>query len=108
MRSPVQASNKKLYEREVLEALLKSGQNELISEGRPLAVNHFVKEKIRHFSKKTLELIEVCTVHIPEATIGLVSDCMSVLSAESDLPSYFKVFEKLEKSQCYKTHSLDA
>jgi hypothetical protein len=97
--SPVQASNMKLYEKEALEALLESGQNELISEGSPLAVNHFVKEKIRHFSKETLDLIEVCIVHIPEATLGLVSDCLSVLSAESDLPSFIKVFERLESSQ---------
>jgi hypothetical protein len=98
MRSPVQASNKKLYEKEVLDALLKSGQNELISEGSPLAVNHFVKEEIEHFSKETLELIEVCIVRMPEATLGLVSDCLSVLSAESDLPSFIKVFERLESS----------
>jgi hypothetical protein len=99
MRSPVQASNTKLYEKEVLEALLKSGQNELISEGCPLTVNHFVKEKIRHFSKETLELIEVCIVRQPEATVGLVSDCLSVLSAESDLPSFLRVFERLESGQ---------
>jgi hypothetical protein len=99
MRSPVQASNTKFYEKEVLEALLKSGQNELISEGTPLAVNHFAKEKIRHFSKETLELIEVCLVRQPEASLGLVSDCLSVLSAESDLPSFLKVFERLESGQ---------
>jgi hypothetical protein len=99
MRSPVQASNKKLYEKEVLEALLKSGHNELISEGSPLAVNQFVKEEIEHFSKETLELIEVCIVHIPEATLGFVSDCLSVLSAETDLPSFIKVFERLDSSQ---------
>jgi hypothetical protein len=99
MRSPVQASNKKLYEKEVLEALLKSGQNELISEGSLLTELHFVKEKIRHFSKETLELIEVCIVQMPEATLGLVSDCLSVLNAESDLPSFIKVFERLESSQ---------
>jgi hypothetical protein len=52
MRSPVQATNAKLYEKEVLEALLQAKVD-------PLAVNHFVKEKIRHFSKETLELIEV-------------------------------------------------
>jgi hypothetical protein len=90
--------NKKLYEKEVLEALLQSGPNELISEGSPLAVSHFVKEKIRHFSKETLELIEVCIVRMPEATLGLVSDCLSVLCAESDLPSFIKVFERLESS----------
>jgi hypothetical protein len=99
MRSPVQASNTKLYEKEVLEALLKSGQNELISEGSPPAELMFLKEEIRHFSKETLELIEVCIVRQPEATVGLVSDCLSVLSAESDLPSFLKVFEKLESSQ---------
>jgi hypothetical protein len=99
MRSPVQACNTKLYEKEVLEALPKSGQNELISEWSPLAVNHFVKEEIRHFSKETLELIEVCIVRMPEATVGLVSDCLSVLSAESDLPSFLKVFERLESGQ---------
>jgi hypothetical protein len=71
----------------------------LISEGSPLAVNHFVKEEIEHFSRETLELIEVCIVRMTEATLGLVSDCLSVLSAESDLPSFIKVFEKLEKSQ---------
>jgi hypothetical protein len=97
MRCPVQASNTKLYEKEVLEALLKSGQNELISEGSPLTVSHFVKEDIRHFSKETLELIEVCLVHMPEATLELVSDCLSVLSAESDLPSFLKVFQRLER-----------
>jgi hypothetical protein len=59
MRSPVQASNTKLYDKEVLEALLESGHNELICEATPLAINHYVKEKIRHFSKETLELIEV-------------------------------------------------
>jgi hypothetical protein len=99
MRSPVQASNTKLYEKEVLEDLLKSGQNELISDGSPLAVNHFVKEKIRHFSNETLELIEVCIVRMPEATLGLVSDCLSVLSDENDMPSVIKVFERLERSQ---------
>jgi hypothetical protein len=99
MRSPVQASNTKLYEKEVLEALLKSGQNELISEGSPLAVSHFAKEEIRHFSKETLELIEVCLVRQPEATLELVSDCLSVLSVESDLPSFLKVFEKVESGQ---------
>jgi hypothetical protein len=99
IRSPVQASNTKLYEKELLEALLKSGQNDLVAEGSPLTVNHFVKEKIRHFSKETLELIEVCIVRMPEATLGLVSDCLSVLSAESDLPSFIKVFERLESSQ---------
>jgi hypothetical protein len=99
MRSPVQASNTKLYEKEVLEALLKSGQNELISEGSPLTVNHFGKEEIRHFSKETLELIEVCIVRQPETTVGLVSDCLSVLCPESDLPSFLKVFEKVESSQ---------
>jgi hypothetical protein len=83
----------------VLEALLKSGQNELISEGSPLAVNDSVKEKIRHFSRETLELIEVCIVRIPEATLGLVSDCLSVLTAESDLSSFIKVFERLESNQ---------
>jgi hypothetical protein len=83
----------------VLEALMMSGQNELISEGSPLAVNQFVKEEIEHFSKETLELIEVCIVDIPEATLGLVSDCLSVLSAESDLPSFIKVFETLENTQ---------
>jgi hypothetical protein len=95
----VQASNTKLYEKEVLETLPQSGQNELISERSHLAVNHFVKEKIRHFSKETLELIEVCIVRMPEATLGLVSDCLSVLSAESDLPSFIKVFERLDSSQ---------
>jgi hypothetical protein len=99
MRSPVQASNTKLYEKEVLEALLKSGQNELISEGSPLTLSHFVKEKIRHFSKETLELIEVCLVRMPEASLALVSDCLSVLSAESDLPSFLRVFERLESGQ---------
>jgi hypothetical protein len=99
MRSPVVASNKKLYEKEVLEALLKSGQNELISEGSPLTELHFLNEKIRHFSKETLELIEVCIVHMPEATLGLVSDCLSMLSAESDLPLFNMVFERLESSQ---------
>jgi hypothetical protein len=99
IRSPVQASNKKLYEKEVLEALLQSGQKELISEGSPLTVNHFVKEKIRHFSKETLELIEVCIVRMPEASLGLVSDCLSVLSAESDLLSFIKVLERLESMQ---------
>jgi hypothetical protein len=62
-------------------------------------VSHFVKEKVRHFSKETLELIEVCIVRMPEATLGLVSDCLSVLSAESDLPSFIKVFEGLESCQ---------
>jgi hypothetical protein len=99
MRSPVQASNTKLYEKEVLEALLKSGQNELISEGSPPAELVFLKEEIRHFSKETLELIEVCIVRQPEATVGLVSDCLSVLSVESDLPSFLKVFERLESVQ---------
>jgi hypothetical protein len=99
MRSPVQACNKKLYEKEVLEDMLKSGQNELISEGSSLAELHFVKENIEHFSKETLEMIEVCIVRMPEATLGLVSDCLSVLSAESDLPSFIKVFERLESSQ---------
>jgi hypothetical protein len=99
MRSPVQASNLKLYEKEVLEALLQSGQNELISERSSLAVNNFVKEKIRHFSKETLELIEVCIIRMPEATLGLVSDCLSVLTAESDLPSFIKVFKSLECNQ---------
>jgi hypothetical protein len=92
MRSPVQATNAKLYEKEVLEDLLQAKVD-------PLAVNHFVKEKIRHFSKETLELIEVCIVRMPEATLGLVSGCLSVLSAESDLPSFIKVFERLESSQ---------
>jgi hypothetical protein len=36
---------------------------------------------------------------MPEATLGLVSDCLSVLSAESDLSSFIKVFERLESSQ---------
>jgi hypothetical protein len=99
MRSPVQASNTKLYEKEVLEALLKSGQNELISEGSPLTELNYLKEDIRHFSKETLDLIEVCLVRMPEATLELVSDCLSVLSAESDLHSFLKVFMKLEKGQ---------
>jgi hypothetical protein len=99
MRSPVQASNTKLYEKEVLEALLKSGQNELISEVSPLAVSNFAKEEIRHFSKETLELIEVCLVRQPETSLELVSDCLSVLSTESDLPSFLKVFERLESGQ---------
>jgi hypothetical protein len=92
MRSPVQASNAMLYEKEVLEALLQS-------EIDPQAVSHFVEEKIRHFSKETLELTEVCIVSMPEATLSLVSDCLSVLSAESDLPSFIKVFERLENTQ---------
>jgi hypothetical protein len=92
MRSPVQATNAKLYEKEGLEALLQAKVDSL-------AVNHFVKEKIRHFSKETLELIEVCIARMPEATLGLVSDCLSVLSAESDLSSFIKVFERLESSQ---------
>jgi hypothetical protein len=92
MRSPVEASNAKHYEKEVLEALLQSGVD-------PLAVNNFVMEKIRHFAQETLELIEVCIVRMPEATLDLVSDCLSVLSAESDLPSFIKVFERLERSQ---------
>jgi hypothetical protein len=99
MQNPVQASNTKLYEKEVLEALLGSGENELISEGETLVVNHYVKKKIRHFSKETLELIEVCIMSMPEVTLGLVSDCLSVLSAESDLPSFIKVFERLENTQ---------
>jgi hypothetical protein len=99
MGSPVQASNKKLYEQQVLEALLKDGQ--MKSEGSSLMAFEFLREEIGHFSKETLELIEVCLVHKvdPEATLTLVSDCLSVLSPESDLSFFLRVFEKVESSQ---------
>jgi hypothetical protein len=99
MRSPVQASNKKLYEQQVLEALLKDGQ--MKSEGSSLIALEFFREEIGHFSKETLELIEVCLVRKvdPETTMSLVSDCLSVLNPESDLGFFLRVFEKVENSQ---------
>jgi hypothetical protein len=102
MLCPVQAGDKKLYEKHVLETLLKEGQ--MTSEGGLLAEFHYLKEEIGHFSKETLELIEVCLVHKvdPEATLDLVSDCLSVLSPEIDISYFLKVFEKLENSQLPK------
>jgi hypothetical protein len=99
MGSPVQASNKKLYEQQVLEALLNDGQ--MTSEGSSLIAFEFFREEIGHFSKETLELIEVCLVRKvdPETTMSLVSDCLSVLSPESDLSFFQRVFEKVENSQ---------
>jgi hypothetical protein len=99
MRSPVQANNKKLYERQVLEDLLKEGQ--MANEGNSLIALEFFREEIEHFSKETLELIEVCLVHKvdPETTLSLVSDCLSVLSPEIDLGFFLKVIEKVESSQ---------
>jgi hypothetical protein len=99
MRSPVQAGNKKLYEQQVLEALLKDGQ--MTNEGSSLIALEFLREEIRHFSKETLELIEVCLVRKvePEATLSLVSDCLSVLSPETDIFFFLRVFEKVESSQ---------
>jgi hypothetical protein len=102
MKSPVQASDRKLYDKVVLEALLNSKQrrNELVAEGSPLTELYYLKEEIVHFSKETLEHIEVCLVHKvePEATLSLVSDCLAVLSPETNLPSFLKVFEKVEAS----------
>jgi hypothetical protein len=115
MRSPVQASNKKLYEKEVLQAL-EGHEDEEIEferdyraqlrferevEGVYHAELHFVKEEIVRYSKETLELIEACLVHKvdPEATLSLVSDCLSVLSPEIDLGFFLRVFEKVENSQ---------
>jgi hypothetical protein len=102
MLCPVQAGNKKLYERHVLETLLKEGQ--MTSEGGLLTELHYLKEEVRHFSKETLELIEVCLVRKvdPEATLDLVSDCLSVLSPEIDISFFLKVIEKLENSQLPK------
>jgi hypothetical protein len=70
-------SNKKLYELHVLETLLKEGQ--MTSEWSAIAELHYLKEEIGHFSKETLQLIEVCIVHKVdlEATLSLVSDCLS-------------------------------
>jgi hypothetical protein len=102
MLCPVQAGDKKLYEKHVLETLLKEGQ--MTSEGGFLTELHYLKEEIRHFSKETLELIEVCLVRKvdPGATLDLVSDCLSVLSPEIDISFYLKVIEKLENSQLPK------
>jgi hypothetical protein len=99
MRSPVQASNKKLYEQQVLEALLKDGQ--MTTEGSSLIAYELFREEIGHFSKETLELIEVCLIRKvdPETTLSLVSDCLSVLSPESDINFFLKVFEKVDNSQ---------
>jgi hypothetical protein len=98
MSCPKQASNKKFYEQHVLEALVKEGQ--MTSEGGSIIELEFLREEIRHFSKETLELIEVCLVHKvdPEATLSLVSDCLSVLSPDHDLSFFLRVFEKVENS----------
>jgi hypothetical protein len=102
MLCPVQAGDKKLYEKHVLETLLKEGQ--MTSEGSSFTELEFFREEIRHFSKETLELIEVCLVRKvdAEATLDLVSDCLSVLSAETDISFFLKVIEKLENSQLPK------
>jgi hypothetical protein len=102
MLCPVQAGNKKLYDKQVLETLLKEGQ--MTNEGGLLTELHYFKEEIGHFSKETLELIEVCLVRKidPEATLDLVSDCLSVLSPETEISFFLKVIEKLESSQLPK------
>jgi hypothetical protein len=71
----------------------------VIAEGNTLTELHL--KKIVPFIKETLEDLEVCLVHKvePEATLSLVSDCLAVLSPETDLPSFLKVFEKVETSQ---------
>jgi hypothetical protein len=99
MRSPVQAGDNRLCEKQVLETLLKEGQ--MTSDGSSLAVLVFFREDTRHFSQETLEQIEICIIQKvnPEATLDLVSDCLSVLSPESDLSSFLRVFQTLENSQ---------
>jgi hypothetical protein len=101
MKSPVQASDRELYEKEVL-ALINPNQrqSQLISEATPPTELHFFKEEIVNFSKETLEHIEVCLVNKVEleATLSLVSDCLAVLNPETDLPSFLKIFEKVEAS----------
>jgi hypothetical protein len=75
MRSPVQASNRRLYEKEVLEALLKSGQNELISEGSTFTELNYLKENIRHFSKDTLKLMKCALSYLKSLWVLCQTAC---------------------------------
>jgi tetratricopeptide (TPR) repeat protein len=96
---PVQAKDRNIYEKRVLEEWLKSNSTSPAT-GEPMStapseVLQERKGKVRAFSEHALEVLGPCIrINVQrEASVLCAAECLSVLSAASDIQPFLEIFE---------------